>query len=112
MAKKRSSSIKKSSKAGAISNPHDARFKATMKDIRMARQFFELYLPEPWKARLNWSTLQLASGAFVESNLRQHLSDILYSVQLKGKASYIYVLVEHISQAKRTTSFQTVRYQI
>jgi predicted transposase/invertase (TIGR01784 family) len=95
-----------------IQNPHDAFFKAMMTDLRMARQFFTVHLPERFKSRCDFSTLRAQPDSFIEANLRQHLSDLLYSVQMAGQTSYLYCLVEHVTQAKPTTAFQVVRYQI
>jgi len=96
----------------SLSNPHDVFFKALMTDLRMARRFFELHLPEHFKSLCDLSTLQLQPGSFVESNLRQHLSDILYAVHMAGQTGYIYCLLEHVTRAKPTTAFQILRYQI
>jgi predicted transposase/invertase (TIGR01784 family) len=81
-------------------------------DLRMARQFFEIHLPERYKAKCDLSTLALQSGSFVEDNLRQHFSDVLYSMKARKQTGYIYCLIEHITQDKPMTAFQVLRYQI
>jgi predicted transposase/invertase (TIGR01784 family) len=96
----------------SVPNPHDAFFKAIMTDIRMAKTFLSIYLPERFKSKCDFSTLALQSSSFVEENLRQHFSDVLYSIQMEGLTSYVYCLLEHVSHPKRTTAFQVLRYQV
>lgn len=97
----------------ALPNPHDAFFKSIMSDLRMARKFFEIHLPQHYQAHCDLSTLSLQAGSFIETNLRQHFSDVLYAMKTKSNhMGYIYCLIEHITQDKPMTAFQVLRYQI
>lgn len=55
------------------------------------------HLPAELRAVCDLSTLKLESGSFVEDNLRQYFSDVLYSLKTTAGDGYIHVLVEHQS---------------
>ncbi len=50
--------------------PHDAIFKQFLSHIDTARDFLEIHLPATLRAVCDLDTLQLASGSFIEDNLR------------------------------------------
>ena len=66
---------------------HDKAFKTTMSDIRVARDFFQEYLPESVLAIVNLNTLKLSKNSFVDEDLKEFSSDILYEVMLKNSKS-------------------------
>ena len=82
----------------------------TQPDI--ARDFMELHLPAELRAICDLSTLKLESGSFVEDNLRQYFSDVLYSLKTTGGDGYIHVLVEHQSTPDRHMAFRLIRYAV
>ncbi len=91
---------------------HDALFKTFLTDIAIARDFFEIHLPSSLRQRCNFNTLALCSGSFVEANLRNHCSDMLYSVRTRKGAGYIYCLVEHQSSPHKLMAFRLLRYSL
>lgn len=93
-----------------ILNPHDRFFRGSMKDIRIAREFFELHLPEKFRGMVDLSSLKLCNGSFVDERHRQRYTDILYSVLLQGQLAYIYILVEHQSTPNELMAFRVVSY--
>jgi predicted transposase/invertase (TIGR01784 family) len=69
------------------------------------------YLPTDVAGLLDVSDIELLKDSFVDTNLREHLSDLLYKVHLKdGQGAYIYVLLEHKSSPDRWIAFQLLRY--
>ena len=58
--------------------PHDATFRQFLKLPEIARDFMELHLPTELRSICDLSTLKLENGSFVEENLRQYFSDVLY----------------------------------
>ncbi|EEJ8283448.1 Rpn family recombination-promoting nuclease/putative transposase, partial [Salmonella enterica subsp. enterica] len=58
--------------------PHDAAFRQFLTQPEIARDFMELHLPAELRAICDLSTLKLESGSFVEDDLRQYFSDVLY----------------------------------
>lgn len=83
-----------------------------MSDVKKARRFFELYLPNNLRTVCNLSTLRLKQANFIGHDLRQHLSDMLYSLEIAGQKGYVYCLIEHVTKAEANTAFQVLRYQI
>jgi recombination-promoting nuclease RpnB len=93
-----------------IHQSHDSLFKYFLADIKIAKSFFSVYLHEDIKALCDFSTLKLEPGSFVEKNLRQYFSDILYSVKMLGEKGYLYPLIEHETKPNRMTPFKIQGY--
>lgn len=47
---------------------------------------------------VQWDTLKVESGTFVDEFLRNRQTDILYSAKLNQRDAYVYVLMEHQSE--------------
>jgi predicted transposase/invertase (TIGR01784 family) len=93
--------------------PHDHFFRATFGRTEVASDFMQHYLPEGVRAILDLSTLQLREATFIDAELREHISDLLYRVDIReGGAAYIYLLFEHKSYPDPTTAFQLLRYVV
>lgn len=91
---------------------HDSLFKSFFSDITIARDFFEIHLPSALRRRCNFNTLALCSGSFIDSNLRSHCSDMLYSVRTRKGTGYIYCLVEHQSSPQKLMAYRLMRYSL
>ena len=94
------------------STPHDAIFKTFLSRVETARDFIMLHLPPALLRLCNLDTLQLASGSFLEENLRPYYSDMLYSLKTTRGEGYIYVLIEHQSSPDKHMAFRLMRYAI
>ena len=92
--------------------PHDAIFRQMLTQKEVAREFLQLYLPAPFLSICDLNTLQLASGSFIEEDLRSSDSDILYSLQTRHGAGYIYALIEHQSSPDKLMAFRLMRYML
>ncbi|WP_369700797.1 Rpn family recombination-promoting nuclease/putative transposase [Pantoea sp. At-9b] len=92
--------------------PHDAAFKAFLTHPATARDFIELHLPAELRAVCDLSTLKLESGSFVEEDLRQYFSDVLYSLKTTAGDGYIQVLIEHQSSPDKHMAFRLMRYAV
>lgn len=64
------------------------------------------------RAICDLSTLKLESGSFVEDDLRQYFSDVLYSLKTTAGDGYIHVLVEHQSTPDKSMAFRLSRYAV
>lgn len=84
-------------KKNTTSTPHDAAFRQFLTQPEIARDFMELHLPAELRAICDLSTLKLESGSFVEDDLRQYFSDVLYSLETTEGTGYVHVLIEHQS---------------
>lgn len=92
--------------------PHDATFRQFLTHPDVARDFMQLHLPENLLAICDLNTLKLESGSFVEEDLRQYYSDILYSLRTLNGDGYIHVLIEHQSTPDRHMAFRLLRYAV
>jgi hypothetical protein len=79
--------------------PHDALFKAVFSSTEDARGLLASLLPEEVVAAVDWSTLTLQPGSYIDAALRQSHSDLLFRVQaMVDRPLLLYVLVEHQSE--------------
>ncbi len=66
--------------------------------MEVARDFVENYIPSRIAALLNPGTLKISKDTFVDEELEERFSDLLYEVELKGKGKlFVYFLFEHKS---------------
>ncbi|HEJ7646219.1 TPA: Rpn family recombination-promoting nuclease/putative transposase [Klebsiella oxytoca] len=99
-------------KKNSTPTPHDATFRQFLTQPDIARDFMTLHLPAELLAICDLSTLKLESGSFVEDDLRQYFSDVLYSLKITGGDGYIHVLIEHQSSPDKHMAFRLIRYAV
>ncbi|EBG0216008.1 Rpn family recombination-promoting nuclease/putative transposase, partial [Salmonella enterica subsp. enterica] len=99
-------------KKSSTPTPHDATFRQFLTQPDIARDFMEIHLPADLRAICVLSTLKLESGSFVEDDLRQYFSDILYSLKTTAGDGYIHVLIEHQSTPDKHMAFRLLRYAV
>jgi predicted transposase/invertase (TIGR01784 family) len=96
-----------------LPNPHDRFFRATFAQRDVAADFARHYLPPDVVENLDLETLQPAKGSFVDDELRDHFTDLLYETRLKDDTlAYVYVLFEHKSYSEPRVAFQLLRYMV
>ena len=99
-----------------LANPHDKLFRAVWSNPENAAGFLKHYLPENVLQVLDLSSLETAKDSFIEKELKDYYSDILYKVMLAGKPDhvrgYIYVLFEHKSYFDKNVHLQLLQYMI
>jgi predicted transposase/invertase (TIGR01784 family) len=95
-----------------IAHPHNNLVQVVMSDLAEARSFLQSYLPQELSQGLNWSTLKLHEGSFIDEDLRGSETDLLYEVEpISGDASlWAYVLLEHQSAPDRWMRFRLLKY--
>ena len=95
-----------------IINPHDKFFKEIFSKKKEAKEFLSHYLPEDIKAIIDLSTLSIFKDSFIEKELQEYFSDILYKVEIKDQPAWIYLLFEHKSYPDSIVAFQLLRYMV
>lgn len=96
-----------------VINPHDKLFRETYSDLDNARSFLTHYLPGQVLELVDLSTLEISKDSFIEKELSDYYSDMLYRVTLQGKSpGFIYVLFEHKSYYDRYVHLQLLEYMI
>lgn len=97
-----------------LGNPHDRFFKEVFGQPEIAADFLASYLPAALVGALDLTTLQLAKDSFIDDELQEHFSDLLYHLRLKnaGPRLSVYVLFEHKSAPDEWVAFQLLRYLV
>src|SRR5437868_2111420 len=81
-----------------LSSPHDALFKAVFGQADHARGALRAAVPAALGDALNWSTLALQPGSFVDAVLSPQHTDLLYAATWHADAEApVYLLFEHQS---------------
>lgn len=95
-----------------ISHPHDGVFKHAMSDLRIAKDFFQHYLPSSLQQQIDLNSLLLRKDSFVDAELKKSLTDLLYAVTFKAdnKDGFIYLLIEHQSSPDPLMPFRILKY--
>jgi predicted transposase/invertase (TIGR01784 family) len=94
-------------------SPHDALFKAIAGQIEHARALLRSLLPPAVAEALDWQTLALCPGSFVDPVLRGRHADLLFSLTWHGgEAALVYVLFEHQSTSDELMPFRLLRYLV
>lgn len=98
----------------SIPNPHDRLFRQSLGLEPVARDFFQVHLPARVLSQVNLSILRPCPRTFLDEQLDQQESDVLYLTQLKqeGRPCYLYLLVEHQSSVDRWLPLRLVSYQV
>lgn len=99
-------------------NPHDHLFKNVFGEPDNAMAYFEAILPPELIAALDLPTARLVKGSWVDEELREHHSDLLYLIPFreqeprKGSPDglLLYVLWEHQSRVDGQMALKAHRY--
>jgi hypothetical protein len=91
---------------------HDALFKSTFSQIEHATGELQAILPPGLSANIDFATLTLRPGNYVDPDLRQRYSDLLFSAELAGKKALLYVLFEHQSTVDPLMLFRLLAYMV
>lgn len=91
---------------------HDGFFAQMMSEPKLATYFLQQQLPQELQTNLNWKTLQQMPNRFVEKNLRNKITDILYRIKenKNNEDCYILTLIEHQSTPDKLMPLRIFRY--
>ena len=98
-----------------LPTPHNNFFHYALSHAHAARDLIQTHLPPNLVQLLDLHSLELQKDSFIDEDLRQSFSDLLYSVRLAGandppSEGQVYLLFEHKSQSDPMTCFQLLRY--
>jgi predicted transposase/invertase (TIGR01784 family) len=103
-----------------LPTPHNNFFQYALSHPAAARNLIEMHLPADLVQILDLDSLELQKDSFVDDELRDSYSDMLYSIRLSGQdlsgqdgepvEGQVYLLLEHKSQSDPMTCFQLLRY--
>ena len=93
-----------------IDNPHDKFFKETFGHVEVTRSFLHNYLPLSIMKIVDDGTLYPEKDSFIDNELKERFSDLLFSANIDGREGYIYFLFEHKSYPDKAVAFQLLKY--
>lgn len=79
------------------STPHDALFKSVFSSPARAAELLRCLLPPTLARPIDWSSLALLPGSFVDEGLREQHSDLLFAARCGDLDVRVYLLLEHKS---------------
>ena len=92
--------------------PHDALFKSTFSQPGHAAGALRQALPAALAARINFASLALQPGSFIDEALAASHSDLLFTARLARAPLFIYVLFEHQSTTHPLMAFRLLTYMV
>jgi predicted transposase YdaD len=92
--------------------PHDALFKAAFETPAHAAGLFRGVLPPSVVAAIAWETISLVPGSFIDPDLADRQSDLLYAVELRGARALLYLLLEHQSSSDPDMPLRMLVYMV
>lgn len=95
-----------------VQNPHDKFFKETFSNTAVAKDFMTNYLPQSILNIVDINTLEPQKDSFINKDLQEAFSDLLFKTTINNREGYIYFLFEHKSYVSKNIMFQLLRYMI
>lgn len=99
--------------AKIITSPHDKLFRGVMHDTDNASGFLKLYMDAKALEPLDLSTLTLKNSNFLDKNLSESISDLVYSCEYDDKSlgsARVIIMVEHQSTPDKLMPFRVYHY--
>lgn len=95
-----------------LKQPHDKFFRSTFGQVEIASDFLSNYLPKDLIKIIDMNTLEPQKESFLDEDLKEEFSDLLFRVTINNKEGYIYFLFEHKSYKDRMVIFQVLKYMV
>ena len=90
---------------------HDGLAKKILSDPIAAQEFISHYLPESCKSLLDLATIKVEKESFVEDDLKQKFSDLVFSIKMKNnEKAFIYTLIEAEISPRYWIAFKLWKY--
>jgi predicted transposase/invertase (TIGR01784 family) len=93
-------------------SPHDAFFKSYFGNPENLTELVKASFPASLTRLLDFSTLTIEPGTYIDEELQAHFSDLAASVQTTTGEAKVYVLVEHKSYHDPLALLQILRYMV
>src|SRR5262245_5883009 len=77
--------------ADVMSHPHNLMVRAMLNDVAEATSFLQRHLPQEVSQTLDWATLTLREGSFVDEDLRASEVDFLYEIALRSGEDAVWI---------------------
>lgn len=93
-----------------MATPHDKFFKEMFSKKEVAESFIKNYFPQDLLELFNTDDLEISKDSFVDEDLKEFFSDVVYRVKLNDHDAFIYCLFEHKSYPDKKVSLQLLKY--
>ncbi len=95
-----------------VQNPHDKFFKETFGNVAVAKDFLNNYLPQNIMNLIDVDTLEPQKDSFINEELQESFSDLLFKASINKREGYLYFLFEHKSYLSQDIAFQLLKYMV
>ena len=105
-----------------LSHPHDTFFKSWFAEPGHLTDLLKVVLPEALFDQLDWATLAVQDGTYIDEEHKEHFSDLVATVQMPGRGNasgpspkqsvQLYFLIEHKSYNDHGALLQLLRYMV
>jgi predicted transposase YdaD len=92
--------------------PHDKLFKLGFSDPANAAAFLRTQIEPAVAEAIDWASLRLQAGSFIDNHLIGSESDLLFAATLEGAPCGIYLLFEHQTTEDRWIALRLLRYLV
>lgn len=94
-----------------ITKAHDHFFKMAMKDLRVAREFLQMHVPQDLQQVIQWETLAPQPTVHVNRVRNESISDVAFRVLINDKEAYLHLMVDHQSTPDILMPFRVENYR-
>ncbi len=95
-----------------MNTPHDALYKATFSDPRLAAEALRRALPAAAVARIDWDTLEQVPNDYIGDDLTDRRADLVFRARLDGEPVFLFLLFEHQSTIDPLMPFRAQVYVV
>ena len=95
-----------------LHHPHDSLFKASLSNIEVAKDLLKAHLAPELVQQIDWNSLQLTNKSYIDEQLSQFHSDMVYACQLNGQDAYIYLFIEQQTEPEPLLPFRLLEYNV
>ncbi|MCP4155933.1 MAG: Rpn family recombination-promoting nuclease/putative transposase, partial [bacterium] len=91
---------------------HDEVVGVFLREKETAISYFQESLPVEITRHMDFKSLRICTDSFIDKALSKTFADILYEINFKGYAAFIYLLIEHKSRKATFTPLQQLKYMV
>jgi predicted transposase YdaD len=96
----------------SLHQPHDKLFRATFSNPENAAGFLRHHLDATLTALVDWNSLALLPGSFIDSRMKGSEADLLFSAQIGDSDALLYVLWEHQHKEAPLMGLRLLSYMV
>jgi len=89
-----------------LHSPHDKFFKEIFSRKNSAIGYLRAYLPKAISQKMDFSSLMVYPGEYVDKTLRTSSSDLVFRLSFSNEDAYLYLLFEHQSSPEPMMAYR------